>query len=118
MSEHDKLLKAMAEVTGLALDGHHMSISVHGASRDEFLSFRDRYDAVVEYLATAMIARAVVFGYDVFPNVEVCMFLSKGVSLVDETGRLVAEEESEDPRDEQFDREAGFYEGWKGPDAR
>ena len=56
-----------------------------------------------------------VFGEPIHPKVEVTYFLAKGVSLVDEAGPLVAEEESEDPRDEQFDREAGFYEGWKGP---
>lgn len=116
MSEHDKLLKAMAEVTGLALDGHHMSIAVHGASRDEFLSFVHRYDATVEDVATGPLARAVVWGEEFYPNVEMVLFLAKGAALVGETGPLVAEEESEDPRDEHFDREAGWYEGWKGPE--
>ena len=72
--------------------------------------------STVEDVAMGPLARAVVWGEEFYPNIEMVMFLERGVSLVDSSGPLVADEESEDPRDEQFDREAGFYEGWKGPE--
>lgn len=116
MTNHESLMEAMAEVTGYALDGHGISIQVHGLSREQFLSFRDRYDTVVRYLGgDTIVMTADVFGELIHPKVELIVFLKKGVSLVDETGPLPADEVSEDPRDERFDREAGFYEGWKGP---
>ena len=118
MSEHDKLLKAMAEVTGLALDGHGVSINVHGVGRDEFLAFRDRHDSEIVRVETTHTVTGTVFGEPFGPgSVLVTMFLDHDATLVDSSGPLVADEESEDPRDEQFDREAGFYEGWKGPGA-
>lgn len=115
MTNHDSLLKAMAEITSLALDEHSVTVNVHGISRNDFLAFRDRYDVEPHMLGPDTVAvTATVFG-DFYPNVEVTYFLKKGVSLVDEKGPLPADEVSEDPRDERFDREAGFYEGWKGP---
>lgn len=114
MTNHDSLLKAMAEVTGHALDGKIVHVTVIDVDAGQFLALRDRYDSEVHQNGHYKWVTAVVYESPFGNDVKVTYHLADGESL-EPAPVPTSDEMSEDPRDERFDREAGFYEGWKGP---